>query len=290
MNFLKRVFYGVVIGISNVIPGLSGGTTAVILNIYDRLIGSISRLRKEPRKSLSFLVPLVIGAALAIIACSNLISYLLDQHYMIINFFFIGIILGSIPMIWKRGTKDGLKPWHFIPCLVTFGIMIFTIVGPFDASSESVVTTLTPFVFAQLFLCSAVAAICMIIPGISGSFVMLLFGVYTTIMTAVSDFNFLLLLPIGLGALLGILIGAKMIDFLLRRYPQATYFSILGLVLGSGPVLFGKIITTGNFRLGMPLAVSILVLIIGIAIVLVFDSRWLREKLEGRNRQKVTKI
>ena len=112
-------------------------------------------------------------------------------------------------MIWKRGTKDGLKPWHFIPCLVTFGIMIFTIVGPFDASSESVVTTLTPFVFAQLFLCSAIAAVCMIIPGISGSFVMLLFGVYTTIMTAVSDFNFLLLLPIGLGALLGILIGAK---------------------------------------------------------------------------------
>ena len=288
MDFIKHVFYGVAIGISNVIPGLSGGTTAVILNIYDRLIGSISNLRKEPKKSLIFLLPLVLGAGLAILACSNLITYLLERHYMLINFFFIGIIFGSIPMIWKRATKDSFKPWHLIPCAVTFAIMIVTVVGPFAPETETVITSVTPWVFIQMFFCSALAAVCMIIPGISGSFVMLLFGVYTTVMTAISSFDAFLLLPIALGAGAGILFGAKIIDFFLRRYPQATYFSILGFVLGSGPVLFGKILATNNFRTGLPLAGSIAVLIVGIVIVLVFDSKWLREKLKGRTGKKLT--
>ena len=119
---------------------------------------------------------------------------------------------------------------------------------------------------------------------------MLLFGVYTTIMTAISDFNVILMIPIGLGTLFGILIGAKIIDFLLCRYPQATYFSILGLVLGSGPVLFSKIISTGNFSFGLPLFQAIIVLFVGVFLVLIFDSKWLRDKLEEKNGEKFAKL
>jgi putative membrane protein len=284
--FIRNLINGAIIGIANIIPGVSGGTMAVILNIYDQLIGSISDFKKNPKSSLRFLIPIVLGAGAAIILCSNGLAFLLENHYMITTFFFIGIIVGSIPMIYRRATEDGFKPAHIIPFFITLGIMILTMLLETSDAKETVIRSLDVIVFFQLVFCSAVAAICMLIPGISGSFVMLLFGVYTTIITAITDFNIILLIPIALGVLLGLLVGAKIIDFVLQKFPQAAYFSILGFVIGSIPVLFDKIISTNNFKTDGSLVIAACILIVGIALTLLFDSPKLKQFFEKRNHAK----
>lgn len=277
---------GAIIGIANIIPGVSGGTMMVILNCYDKLIGAISSLKKNWRSSLPYLAAVGIGALIAIGLLSKGIGYLLEHQYMIINFFFIGIIIGSFPMIYKKATVDRFQVSHLIPFVVTLGIMILTMVFSPDNSAETVIRQLSLMSFVKLVICSGIAAICMIIPGISGSFMMLLFGVYTTVVTAIGEFNVLVLIPVVIGVLLGILLGAKLIDFLMKRYPQATYFAILGFVVGSVPVLFQKIVLTDNLRGGITLVISIVALILGAAVALVFDSPKFKKFFEDKNQKK----
>lgn len=278
MKFLKNMLCGAIIGLANVIPGVSGGTMMVILNIYDDLVGAISNLKKRWKESLYFLAAVGIGGLLAIVLFSKGINYLLEHQYMIINFFFIGVIVGSFPMIYKRATAEKLKPVHVIPFLITLAIMILTIVITPDETAQKVVRTLSPGLTVQLVLCSAVAAICMIIPGISGSFMMLLFGTYQTVITAIDEFNILVLIPIGIGVLLGILLGAKLIEWLLKRFPQETYLAILGFVVGSVPVLVDKIITTNSFQGGITLVGAVMALLFGVALTLLFESKKFKER------------
>ncbi len=268
---LQNILFGALIGLANIIPGVSGGTMAVILNIYDDLIGAISNLKDDFRGSLTFLIPIGIGAVLAILLCSRGIDYLLTTQYMIVNFFFMGVIVGSAPMIYKKVQETRYNTTSIIPFFITFILMILMIVLGDMESSETAIETLTPISFIKLCGASAVSAACMIIPGISGSFVMLLFGVYTTIITAISQLNILILMPIGLGVLIGILGGARLIDIVLRRYPTATYFAILGFMCGSIPVIFHSIIVEGAFIFAK-LIPSILFFLIGMGITIAFDK------------------
>ncbi len=285
--FIVNVIFGAIIGIANIIPGLSGGTMAVILNMYDKLVGAVSRFKDDVKGNIKFLAAIGIGALGAIVLFSNLIDYLLETQYMLTNFFFIGIIVGSLPLIFKHATKEKFNPLSLIPCIITFGIMIAMIFIRPDEAAQQAQTALTLPLAIQLFFFSAFAAICMIIPGISGSFIMLLLGVYTTIIQAISDFNLIMLIPVGLGILTGLLLGAKIIDFLLRRFPQATYFAILGLVVGSVPVMYNQIVAQGEMRGGGYIVIAIVLVIIAAALTLTFDSPKLKayfEKLHSKKK------
>ena len=276
MNYLYVFLAGVVIGIANIIPGVSGGTMAVVMNIFDRLIEAISNIRKEFKKNILFLVMIGLGAGAGILLFANIISYCRDHFPVATNFFFVGLIVGSIPMVNKRATVDSIKVSHLIPFAAALGIMIFTIVFVPDSNAASVMTELNAMHFVLLFSASTLAAACMIIPGISGSFVMLLLGAYTTVINAINDFNFFILIPIVLGCAVGILGGAKVIKFLLQRYPQATYFSILGLVIGSIPVLLKNVFWIKGvftFSFNLEFVVAILTLIIGVLLAYFLGSR-----------------
>lgn len=282
MSFIKNILIGAIIGLANIIPGVSGGTMAVVLNVYDRLIGAISNIKKSFRKNGMFLAALVIGAALAILLFSRVIAYFLDNFYMITNFFFIGIIVGSIPMVYKRATEERFKPMHMLACAATLAIMLFTVYFiPVSGETGAIITTISLASFVKLFFVSIISAICMIIPGISGSFVMLLFGTYETVTTAISDFNILILIPVGAGALFGILLGSKVIEFVLKKFPQATYFAILGFMLGSMPAIVDKIQAENAFVGGWQVVIAILVLIIGMAVSYLFSDEKFKAFLVG---------
>lgn len=282
MSFIKNILIGAIIGLANIIPGVSGGTMAVVLNVYDRLIGAISNIKKSFRKNGMFLAALVIGAALAILLFSRVIAYFLDNFYMITNFFFIGIIVGSIPMVYKRATEERFKPMHMLACAATLAIMLFTVYFiPVSGETGAIITTISLASFVKLFFVSIISAICMIIPGISGSFVMLLFGTYETVTTAISDFNILILIPVGAGALFGILLGSKVIEFVLKKFPQATYFAILGFMLGSMPAIVDKIQAENAFVGGWQIVIAILVLIIGMAVSYLFSDEKFKAFLVG---------
>lgn len=233
MENLINFFKGMVIGIANIIPGVSGGTMAVVLNIYDKLISSVSDILKDWKKNLIFLLPIGAGAGTGIVVFSKLIKTLLEIKPIPTNFFFIGLILGSIPMISKKALESKLKVSSIIPFIITFGILIaLSIVMPPEVNT-TIIRDLNVNSFIQLLIAGIIGASAMVVPGISGSFILLLIGLYTTAITAVAELNIPLLIPIALGVIIGIIFTTKIINKLLNRFPQPTYFAILGLVVGS---------------------------------------------------------
>ena len=115
MEFLTRMVQGLVVGVANIIPGVSGGTMAVVMGIYDKLISAVSDLKKDFKKSVLYLLPIGLGAVLGIVLFSHLIKYLLGSYSMPTNFFFLGLILGSIPMIYRRASREKFQKSSAIP-------------------------------------------------------------------------------------------------------------------------------------------------------------------------------
>lgn len=253
---------------------------AVVLNIYDRLIASVSNLRKEFKKSIAFLLPIAIGAGIGIVAFSKLIEFLLIHYPLATNFFFIGLILGSIPMIFKRATEDKFKPVSLIPFLLFLAGMLVLSSFSGGAMSGEIATELTTGLFFKLVVCSAIAAAAMILPGVSGSMVMVILGTYNTVLTAISSMNLLILIPVLIGVLIGILGGAKIIDICLKKFPQATFFAILGLILGS----IYPLVANAGFSFSSEGIVAICMLLVAMAISLAFSSEKLKKKIEAKTK------
>lgn len=248
MEFIRLIGVGIILGVANVIPGVSGGTLAVVFNIYDRLIGVITLNVKKILSEWKFIAPLVVGMGLGIILFSKAITFLFENYPIQTNWFFIGIILGSIPMIWKRlqvasvgksGGKTGKIPLSaMICCVLAIALMAVMTFAEVSESGSLIQTELTAGLAIKLVVGLACATIAMIIPGISGSFLMLVVGVYSTVIAAISDFNIPLLIPAIIGGIIGLLGGAKLVRVLMAKVPTQTYGAIMGLVLGSIIVIF----------------------------------------------------
>lgn len=234
MHYLKTVLHGLLIGIANAIPGVSGGTMAVILNIYDKIMYAFSP--KNLKENLKFLIPLGIGAVLGVFLLSNVIVAAMENYPMVLNFCFIGLVLGSLPAIYKRAKGDEMHNRNWIFFAIGLGVMIFmTFVNP-DATTNKTIAEFggaSPWFCGWLFFTGAIGCIAMILPGLSGSLILLLFGTYGAIMESIATFNFLLIGATGLGVITGGIIGIKVIKKMLRFHPQALYFAILGLMVGS---------------------------------------------------------
>lgn len=253
MKTILDIVRGIVIGIANVIPGVSGGTMAVSMGIYDKLIGAINGLTKTFWRSVRILAPLLVGMAIGVVGFSYLIEYLLDRHTLATCLTFVGLILGGLPVLWpslkksvakKKGGRIGL------PEVVSFLALLAVGVGmPLLQGGEGGVQSLTPSFGLALLLVvlGLIASATMVIPGVSGSMVLMILGYYYGILNAVTGtvsalkaldwagvFNGLLLLaPFGIGVVLGIWLIAKLIDWLFNRFPSQTYAAIIGLVLSS---------------------------------------------------------
>ncbi len=233
---IKTIIAGVLIGVANTIPGLSGGTMAVILDMYDKILNATSL--KNIKANIGFLLLLALGGGLGILGFSNVIIILLDNFSMVMNFIFIGLIFGSLPLLIRHAKESSsrIKPVNFIFTIATFTLMIYlTFAQSTTISNQSLeeMGGVTFGLLAYIFIASFVSAIAMLLPGISGSLLLLIFGVYAVIIQAVGTLNFIILAPVALGVGLGVLIGIKLIRELLNRFPQPIYFGILGLMVGS---------------------------------------------------------
>lgn len=233
MAYFRIFLCGMVIGIANAIPGVSGGTMAVVLNVYDRLIALVSLNLKKILRDLPFALLLVAGAGTGIVLFAKLISGLFDSYPVPTTWFFMGLIVGSIPFIARRTRGTGSVPVKTVLSTIAVVVMIITAFFRPDEGAGQAITALDPAVFLFLFLASVAAAAAMIVPGLSGSFVFLMLGAYRTVIRAVSDMNLPILLPVALGAGAGLLAGAALIRFFLARRPDMVYAVILGLVVGS---------------------------------------------------------
>ncbi len=263
MKHIINFFKGMIIGISNVIPGVSGGTMAVSMGIYEKLVQTIGNFfhhfKENFKKNIIFLLPIVLGAGIGILLFSKLLKFLLENYAMQTQFAFMGLILGSIPFIMKKSVIKGFSFKYLIP-----GILTFTI-GVVLAILEIMGITGTPvqgfdinFInIILLFIYGIISAASMVVPGISGSFILLLLGVYSAIISAISSLNILVLIPFGIGVVIGILIASKLINFLLEHFYGYTYFAIIGFVIGSLLAIYP------GFYFDMSGVISIICLVLG---------------------------
>lgn len=234
MEHLKTIVCGMLIGIANAIPGVSGGTMAVILNIYDKIMYAISP--KGLKDNLKFLIPLGLGAVLGVFLLSNIIVGAMERYPMILNFCFIGLVLGSLPAIFSRAKGDAIHGRNWVFFALGLGAMIFLAFAHPEATANKTIAEfggIDAGLCLWFFFTAAVGCIAMILPGLSGSLILLLFGTYGAIMEAIATFNFTIIIVAGLGILVGGVTGIKVIKNMLRFHPQALYFGILGLMVGS---------------------------------------------------------
>ncbi|WP_099156495.1 DUF368 domain-containing protein [Virgibacillus ndiopensis] len=249
----KNIYRGMLMGASDVIPGVSGGTIAVLLGIYDRLIAAINGiLSKEWKKHIGFLIPLGIGIGAAILLLSRVIEWLFAHYPGPTQFFFLGLIIGILPYLFHQADAKntfGLK--HFV--LLIIGAIIVGSMAFLQADEPAVIENITSSTYILLFFAGVLASSAMILPGISGSFMLLLIGVYPTIISAISNLQLDIIAVTGVGIVIGILVMSKIINFFLNRYRYMTFALIIGLVIGSVIVVFP----------GWPESTSLLLLSIG---------------------------
>lgn len=257
-GFLSIVKGGI-IGIANIIPGVSGGSLAVSLSIYEPLLDAIGNFFKDKRKNFYVLLPIVLGAIAGILAGSKLVSYALDNFYPQTILLFVGLIFGGTSLLMRKTYSH----YNLSNLLVFLFFFALVIVINFAIPEAKNVTfdDMAIFDYLKLFIMGAIGASTMVIPGISGSFVLMLLGYYEPILKVISSLtnfsllksNLLVLIPFGIGAIVGIIFISKLISKLLKTYEIKTYFAIIGFVLSSIVVLllqlgdikfsFGTIIT-----------------------------------------------
>lgn len=236
---IMNIVYGIILGISNVIPGISAGTMAVVLNIYDKLLEAISLKGQKLKQNLPFLSTLGLGMVIGIILFSNAITFLFEKYNMQTNFLFMGMIIGSIPMIVNQAKKEvKIEKKNWIPFILSLSIMIIMSLADSAKDNTYLIREVNFGMSCWLVITGMISAFSMIIPGISGSFIMLTLGVYSSVVAAVSEFNLPILIPVALGVVVGLIGGIKIVKILLVRYAQATYMAILGLVVGSLLVIY----------------------------------------------------
>ena len=241
---LTLVIKGFLIGVANIIPGVSGGTLAITLGIYEKLIGAISHFFKNLKENIKFIIPIGIGAFLSILLLSRVISFCLKEYTLATILFFIGLILGGIPLLNKKIKGHYKNVSNIIIFFLSFGFVIVLSV----LKGENVVSfaNMNIINYIMLFLVGVVAAATMIIPGVSGSFVLMLLGYYKPIVDTIGALtkfnniwqNIMILVPFGIGVLVGIVAISKLLEFLFKKYEVKTYFGVMGFIMASIITIF----------------------------------------------------
>ncbi len=240
MKNIILIIKGLIVALANIIPGVSGGTLMITLGIYEEIIDIISHPFKNLKNNWKFILFIGIGVVSGVLVFSKLIKYSLEHFPLATPLFFMGLVLGGIPLLLKKGkVKDNIKVSNIIIMLLTFGIvLLFALLK----SGDNVVTIILNFKgILLLFLVGMIAASSMIIPGISGSFMLMLMGYYKPIIDTISNLtkfnnlwdNLKVLIPFGVGIIVGIVLVAKIIEYLLKKFEIKTYFGVIGFVLAS---------------------------------------------------------
>lgn len=246
MNMFKNIIKGMMIGIANIMPGVSGGTLAVSMGIYDKLIHCIRHILSEFKESMKFLLPIFAGAGIALVALTFVIEALFQYYPIPTNLLFIGLIVGGLPPVVTKVKSHKLSFGHILAGLLFFALVVgMAMMG--DNGNRQVTLNLGIVPMIKLVLVGIIAAATMIIPGVSGSMVLLILGYYQPIIQQITAFctavitldmagilhGIAILLPFGIGVLIGILGIAKIIEIIFEKYPVYVYCAIIGLIAAS---------------------------------------------------------
>ncbi|MEK4404067.1 DUF368 domain-containing protein [Sporosarcina sp. FSL K6-6792] len=263
----RNLYRGFFMGISDLIPGVSGGRIAFILGIYDELLASINGFfSRNWKKHIGFLLPLGIGIGTTLLLFSRVIEYLIKNQPAPTQYFFMGLVVGVLPFITKQaGVKRNFTWQHFIVILLVGGALAsLAFIKPQDTA---VITSLTASNTIGLFFAGWAGSIAMLLPGISGSFILLVLGVYSTAIGALANFNLPIIAVIGAGIIVGFIVSNKAISYLLKHFKYIMFAVIIGLIVGSLFVIYPGIPESGT-----PFVMSVIAFFTGLVVANMFSS------------------
>ncbi|RXZ79806.1 DUF368 domain-containing protein [Paenibacillaceae bacterium] len=235
----RNLWRGALMGTTDLIPGISGGTMAVILGIYHKLLEAINGLfSKEWKKHVLYLIPVGLGMVAAIFGFSRVMDWLLNNAEQPTYYFFIGLILGIIPYLLKSvDYRKTFTPGHYILLAAAVILMIsFGLLRPEEGSAVLSNPSFNEYLF--LFFAGWLASAALILPGVSGTFVFLLLGLYPTIIAALKDLHLPIIAVVGAGVVIGIVLTSKLVHLFLNKFTVGTYAVVIGMVLGAAIVVF----------------------------------------------------
>lgn len=253
-NSIKIVLKGMIVGGTMLVPGVSGGSIAMILGLYDRLISSVSSFSKRRGENFSFLALFSLGSGLGMLLFASPLLQLIERYPLPMLHFFLGAVAGGIPPIFRQA---GLQAFSWKAGLY-IGVGLLTVLLFTSLPSEVLQAKAQPDSDRYLLLAFAgfVAAVALVLPGISISYLLLLLGIYNETVRAIGTLHLPFLLPLGTGLLLGIILTTRLLERAMAKHPQPTYLTILGFVLGSMAEVFP----------GFPAGLDILLCIVALAL------------------------
>ncbi|MBU9721495.1 MULTISPECIES: DUF368 domain-containing protein [Bacillaceae] len=276
---IRTVLKGMLIGITETVPGVSGSTIAMILGVYEKLVYSLSLLTtKHRREAYPFLIKLGMGMTLGFVMFLYVIRFLLETYRTPTLMFFAGIIVGFIPYLVKEATIQGnvsFKLKHFLIIIIFIAIVAM---GQFIGGNREIdVSNLHFSNYIFLFFSGILASTALVLPGISGALILTILGIYEIAASSIFHLNFSIIIPIGLGVVVGILLTSKLVRYLLNEYTMETYSAMIGLVTGSIIAIVSELETNVS---SMVLTVSALTFLVGIFFVTFIMN--IRRNKEGR--------
>lgn len=270
-DFFINTCKGIGIGVSMIIPGVSGGTMAVLMNIYDKILDAITGIFKNFKTSFIFLLPLALGAIIGLLGLVPFINIGLKNFPLITVSLFVGFIIGGLPFIYKEVERKEslLNIIVFLLC----GLLVVSLCF-IKTDFELDVSTLNFGNISYLFLAGVASSIALVAPGISGSMTLMVMGVYFTLTTKIEEIlsftnlghNILIFIPLGLGLIVGFAFMSLLMKYLLKNHKVPTYYGILGLIIGSIVTIYYVTITDSSFQVkldGLNITLSVIILIGG---------------------------
>ncbi|MBR3003016.1 MAG: DUF368 domain-containing protein [Clostridia bacterium] len=235
MNFISNIFKGIAIGAGAILPGISSGVLCVILGIYEKLLDSVLGFFKNIKENLKFLLPIALGTIVGVLIFSKVLNYLLYAYPTQTKSTFVGLILTTIPSLIKDVNKKHKFKLRYIGYLL---IALFLGISTVFLEKNMIVTSQAEFNYFYLILCGFFMSIGVIVPGVSSTIILMLLGVYSTYLTSVSEIYLPVLMPMGIGLVLGSFFFMKVTKVCLSRFYAQTFYTIIGFTLGSVLVIW----------------------------------------------------
>ncbi len=252
---MSNFFKGILAGIGNIVPGLSGGALLVIFGLYEKCLNAISKIFKDFKKSVIFLFPVFCGIIIGTLLFSNIISICIFNFPLATSIAFVGFMIGTLPSLFNEATKEGFKKTYLIPLAITFALGVILL---FIDNSFSLKININ---FFSLIFIGFIIALSTFIPGISSTVLLTMLGFYETYLESINTLNLKILGPTILGLAIGGFILSKLISYLLKKYYGYTFFAIIGFVVATIPALLTtKIIFDYELLVGITIGIIAFVL------------------------------
>lgn len=223
------VLTGFLIGIGSIAPGISGGAIAVVFGLYDRITDAIANFYKQFLQKMKFLIPLGIGAVVGILLFGKLIFFLFEQYNVQVRCLFIGLMVGTLPSVFRSATKKGFRWWYLLPMAAAAGLI--GVMGYFETLTYTGGNA--GLNFPILLGCGAVLGFGTIVPGVSSSFILMSVGIYDSVMQVIADMQIVNMIPLAIGFAGFVLLFAKLINWLYARAYGLISFIVCGFLIGS---------------------------------------------------------